>query len=174
MPSPRKGQSLFSFRVSLGKSPKKTPPRTSPRQSPNRTPQRRLVPRSKIQLLKAINQTKELVRIAIPGNNKQKYYIVMNSLKKFSRLPKNAPKQNLNVAAKNVFNKYKLLPGQSGLGYTKQLEVLGAFADLVSIYSKPHGNALQEGALLSATTGFPLTGRILRSTVRKFVPRKNT
>jgi hypothetical protein len=106
-------------------------------------------------------------------NNRQKYYNVLNSVKKFSKLHSNASKQNLNAAAKNVFNKYQLLPGQSGLGYTQKLAVLGAFSDLVSIYSKPHGNALQEGALLSATAGFPVTGRVLRSTARSLVPRKN-
>jgi hypothetical protein len=132
-------------------------------------PRRRLVPKSKIQLLRALTQSKEIIRVAVPNANRQKYYNLVNSIKKFSRATNNTPKQNLNKKAKNIFNAYSKLPGQSGLGYTQKLEILRHFRELIAIYSRAHANALQEGALLSGTSGIPIVGRVLRSVARTMV-----
>ena len=57
---------------------------------------RRLVPKSKIQLQRALTQSKEIIRVAVPNANRQKYYNLVNSIKKFSKAPNNTPKQILN------------------------------------------------------------------------------
>jgi hypothetical protein len=130
---------------------------------------RRLVPKSKIQLQRALTQSKEIIRVAVPNANRQKYYNLVNSIKKFSKAPNNTPKQILNQKAKNIFNAYSKLPGQSGLGYTQKLEILRHFRELIAIYSRVHANSLQEGALLSGTSGIPIVGRVLRSVARTMV-----
>jgi hypothetical protein len=126
---------------------------------------------SKQQFLQAITNSKEFVRIAVTPNNRQKYFNLLNSLKKFSKLRKNAPKAQLNAFGKNIYNKYSVLPGQSGLGYMNKLKALGKVVDIVSIYSRPHANGLQEGILLGATARLPVGARLTRSVARSLIPR---
>jgi len=160
MPTPKRG--LVSFHFTVG--------RRSPAKQANRPsvgPRR--VAKSKKQLLNALNKSKEIIRVAVSNANKQKYYNLVNSIKKFSKAPNTTPKQNLNRKAKNIFNSYSKLPGQSGLGYTQKLEVLKHFRELIAIYSRAHANALREGALLSGTSGIPIVGPVLRSVARTMV-----
>ena len=160
-------RSLVSFSLTVG--PRRrtpTPPArqaTPARQAP---PARRRTPTSKKRLLNALGKSKEIIRVAIPRANSQKYMNLINSIRAFSRAANTTSKANLNAKAKNIFNKYSILPGQSTLTYTEKLEILKHFREIIAIYSRAHANALQEGALLSGTSGVPIVGRVLRSAAR--------
>jgi hypothetical protein len=165
MPTPRR--SLVSFHFSLGRrSPSRQANKPSARQANRSTVAPRRIPKTKKQLLNALNKSKEIIRISIPPTNRQKYWNLINSIKKFSRAPNTTPKQNLNRKGKNIFNSYSKLPGQSSIGLMKKLETLKQFRELIGIYSPVHANSLREGAILSGTQGIPLIGPVLRSAAR--------